>query len=649
MMSAKENNRVVFYSKHDSAWAHNLIRAEKLLDNEIQDDKLDLNDLLEFHHVKLYFDHNFYLDSWDDIMRNRYKELVKKKSEIARTFFLRISDENIIDYINLLEYRYKESFWDLIEYFQVYKKISTEVFVMTLNKFNWHITYILALKNTMRHYDNDIREFLMDYKDTAQLLMSKMEEKHRYDNEPRYFFPNSLTISDKEKIIEKYLDREDANLNYVNLILKSKDSKELKLSPKIRLKAKKKVVELNNEILKHGHSWKVGVEVAISKDQIEAVKYSSDTNTLKVCYSERYFNQLKNTLELFHVFSQLFDFIDRDGLITLVSKTAELDVLETIFMESKNEYKKGDTFFRKDCLSQLQLIIFDDYLSRRDISVEQIIEGYLNDFVKTNLNIGQLRFSFPSRSTSYVEKIRTLAPELDSLLKQYQLFVNDNEIDFELLELDSTPLRFSEISSLNRKKYAYAKGELFAKLKYIFFSSQSMMGFVKPYESKYDNLFALLTNEKVKFDDFENYQKDVINDMVSEKYLYIDPDNYVRIQKDIFLLIIAELNQTEVISYWNHEKFIRDVIDEMALDGMLYFENTLFTIPEQKYLNYYLNKKEFTNGLDLRNKYLHGTNSIVEREQKFDYYILLRIVVLFFLKIEDDLIINRYIVNSSIS
>lgn len=645
-MGAKENNRVVFYSKYDSAWAHNLIRAEKLLDNEIKDDKLDLNDLLEFHHIKLYFDHNFYLDSWDETSKNKYKGLIDQKFEIARIFFLTISDENIIDYINLLEYRYKESFWDLIEYFQVFKKISTEVFVIVLNKFDWHIRYILALKNTMRHYDNDIREFLMDYKDTAQLLMSKLEEKHRYDSEPRYLFPNSLTLSDKEKIIEKYLDREDANLNYVNLILKSKDSKELKLSPKIRLKAKKKATELNEEILKHGHSWKVGVEVAISKDQIEAVKYSSDTNTLKVCYSEQYFNQQENTLELFHVFSQVFDYIDRDGLITLVSKTAELDVLETIFMESKNEYKKGDTFFRKDCLSQLQLIIFDDYLSRRDTSIEQTIDGYLNDFLRPNLDIVQLRFSFPSKSASYIEKIRTLAPELDSLLKQYQLFVNDNEIDFELLELDSTPLRFSEISSLNSKKYAYAKGELFTKLKYIFFSSQSLMGFVKPHESKYENLYALLTNEKVKFYDFENYQRDVINDMVSEQYLYIDPDNYVRIKKDIFLLIIAELNQNEVISYWNHEIFIREVIDKMVENGILYFQQTLFTIHEQKYLNFYLNKKEFTNGLDLRNKYLHGTNSVVEKEQKFDYYILLRIIILVFLKMEDDLVIAKYIAKS---
>ncbi len=70
---------------------------------------------------------------------------------------------------------------------------------------------------------------------------------------------------------------------------------------------------------------------------------------------------------------------------------------------------------------------------------------------------------------------------------------------------------------------------------------------------------------------------------------------------------------------------------------MVKFENTLFTIEERKYLNYYLNKKEFSNGMDLRNKYLHGTNSSSEDEQQNDYQILLKLIILIIYKIKDDL------------
>ena len=48
--------------------------------------------------------------------------------------------------------------------------------------------------------------------------------------------------------------------------------------------------------------------------------------------------------------------------------------------------------------------------------------------------------------------------------------------------------------------------------------------------------------------------------------------------------------------------------------------------------NYFLNKKKFTNGMDLRNSFMHGTNPNSEDELINMYYILIRIIVLFLFK-----------------
>ena len=69
-------------------------------------------------------------------------------------------------------------------------------------------------------------------------------------------------------------------------------------------------------------------------------------------------------------------------------------------------------------------------------------------------------------------------------------------------------------------------------------------------------------------------------------------------------------------------------------------EDTLFNRLEQSYFNYYLNKREFTNGLDLRNSFMHGSNPKSEEIQKKYYYILLRILVLVVLKIHDDQVLR---------
>ena len=54
------------------------------------------------------------------------------------------------------------------------------------------------------------------------------------------------------------------------------------------------------------------------------------------------------------------------------------------------------------------------------------------------------------------------------------------------------------------------------------------------------------------------------------------------------------------------------------------------------YLNYMLNKSEYSNGLDLRNKYSHDTCSLKEEVQIQDYLELLKIMVLIIIKINEE-------------
>ena len=61
-----------------------------------------------------------------------------------------------------------------------------------------------------------------------------------------------------------------------------------------------------------------------------------------------------------------------------------------------------------------------------------------------------------------------------------------------------------------------------------------------------------------------------------------------------------------------------------------------FSKPEQDYLNYILNKSEFSNGLDLRNKYIHDTCPLDEKIQRQDYMELLKIMVLIMIKINEE-------------
>ncbi len=105
--------------------------------------------------------------------------------------------------------------------------------------------------------------------------------------------------------------------------------------------------------------------------------------------------------------------------------------------------------------------------------------------------------------------------------------------------------------------------------------------------------------------------------------------------------IYYDLYFNEVISFYHYPLAYQKVILNLAKKGKLYFEDTLFSNPEVKYINYYLNNRKVSNGLSLRNRYGHGTQPIKNDEdlhmQNYNY--LLYMIVLITIKINDDLCI----------
>lgn len=107
-------------------------------------------------------------------------------------------------------------------------------------------------------------------------------------------------------------------------------------------------------------------------------------------------------------------------------------------------------------------------------------------------------------------------------------------------------------------------------------------------------------------------------------------------------LISAALTERGINLYDNdvlclkHCDEFRDVIEELISNGDIVTASRLFSRPESNYLNYMLNKAEFSNGLDLRNRYAHGTYSKDENSQARDYFDLLKIMIMVLLKIKEE-------------
>ena len=245
----------------------------------------------------------------------------------------------------------------------------------------------------------------------------------------------------------------------------------------------------------------------------------------------------------------------------------------------------------------------------------------------------------PARGTTYLEKCRLVATELESIAKQYALYVQHGKIDPELLGISSRPVQYSYIPSLIEQKYVYPKEDS-KDIKYILhhlFSDQSGLGYIREGLSE-PTLFDLLKqHDSVKYEDFENFQKTDIRHLI-DLGLLKNKEGVISFGNKIKVKILLDVHLNDFLVYSKMDAAARKEVDAMIKKNYLSLGNTLLATQEADYFDYYLNKK-FTNGLELRNSYSHGTQSSFKEEaiHKMNYMTMLKLLILLTIKINDEL------------
>lgn len=236
--------------------------------------------------------------------------------------------------------------------------------------------------------------------------------------------------------------------------------------------------------------------------------------------------------------------------------------------------------------------------------------------------------------------MRTMCSELDSILRQFMLFVNNGEIDMELLEISRNSPLIEDIPSFFVKKYGYIVDTELLNISYLLFSDQSELAYVES-EKDYNNFAELIKNEDMLFSDFFEYQVLRLNWLKDKNIIYEDNHRYIRFMEIVRILEDFYNNDVICLSYYKNS----DLLDELITNKKIKFESTLFSKPERDYLNYILNDRQFDNGPSIRNKYLHGNNPQSIEEHESDYYQLLKIFALIVIKINEEFCLKDDLIN----
>lgn len=632
---------IKFYSEYDMSSGTNVRNIIEFV-NEFNDnqDEDNINKILMYFNIIKFYDVENFKNEIDTETEGRANDVIRV---IKRKIGKYIGVHKLYGFLNLyqdVDMSYKEDFLELVEKYNIYDHIEKQDFEHFVKNSNLHFSVILRYIKIVNAFDEALREYMLQDNSSASVLLRKYfynEDVKKNEN----FLPQSLTEEDKEKILLNYIESENPNTNHLEMIINFPSNSELKVGDRVKLKAKRRYKEEVEKIFSGNNGIKIGVAITYPENQKEEVIYSRNGMTTECSVSRSWIENNQDFNTLWNNFIYIFEFFDFQLRLNLVSKLSEVGIFERLARtNSKHLYKDFSAFKHNDMMSIVQIHSYIEVLNSYEIRLEEMIEWFFKVYLFEEFGISNYVVKMPTNSSSDFEKCRAILPEIDSILKQYKLYLEDGEIDQELLQVSSSHMFFKDCISCVDKKYAYPATGVFDTASNLLFSDQSGIFYLPEISEKYKNFYHLLMCEKVSLNDFTEYQIEGIEWLIENHLIYEDGDGYLKFANHSRARIFAELYYNEVISYWNCDSELRDEIDILINEDVLKFDNKLFTKGEQEYFDYHLNKSKFSNSLDLRNSYLHGTQTNDDELHKMNYLKFLKLIVIIIVKLNDDLCIR---------
>lgn len=594
-------------------------------------------DAIELHNVQLFIASGMHPSEYSPAERSAADTLAPQLRASAFRFFGAINDTNVAEQLTAIPYYYRSDLLDLLARNKAFERCDAQVMLRALADAGVSLAEELGSKKLVAAYDSHIREALItDARNGEHLVRKYLQE----DESPNVHLPDSFTPSDARHLLDNYLDSADANLNYVRLIATAPIDPRTGVGAKIKLKAKRRSERMVEELFKEESATKIktGVEVRLVDSQQEPSRAELDDMVTVFTYSRSWLEETLDNSSILNNFQHLFEFADDQTLLTLPSYPAELGIFERFMTtRGRKDYQIGSAFRAKDLGSLLQTRLYQDYLSTRDINLEDVIAWFFDTYLVEEF--GALNFSFAptTAASSYLQKARHLFAEMEGLVNQFRHYVQDGELDRELLAVTSDPVAYRQIPSMLDGKYVYAAdNEEIRGVLHTLFSDQSRLNYIND-KLKDESAARLLIQNEVSYTDFHEYQQSAVDQLI-KLGLVEDTGARVQITDTQEFLLLYRIFTKQTATYHRLSPRGRMHVDALEARGWVTRKSSLLSTAEASYFNYFLNKTEFSNGPELRNKYLHGSqaNSASEDEHFHTYLTALRMLLALVIKMNDE-------------
>lgn len=551
-----------------------------------------------------------------------------------------LASSGILGIYEELEMQYATQFWGLVHACGAEKMISGEEIDELLSRHIECLAPILENDKLVKLFDAEIRKSLVDnpyY--SAELLIREYATESRSQN--AIYLPKCLSQGDFDSIMAGYLDDQRANPNYMEVLFNwpSGATKcRFSPSPDVKVRAKRAHDEAMDAIFRQGTGLKYGAGVRIDPEQIACKGVKAEGLTLTYSFSETWLAKYTDNASIMNNCRYLLDVVDRSGLMSAPAHShEESGLLATLGSHVLGEYRMNTISSMRESLANVEVIAYANFLESRGSRLEDVLEWTYNDYFEEEYSISGFTLALPTRGTSWLDKCKSIGPEIERAVKSYSIYLRIGKIDGDYFPYESFKT-FGTLNALSEKKYA-VDGACFYKWGFYLFSDQCMLTYRRGHRDRARCFFDLISNAMVTFDDYDAAYVEVLQQLVDRQLVSACEETGALSPTPRSICLKAVWDNGAIALRGCGDGDLA-LIDGLVSDEMLSYCGKLFTPDEAAYLDYMFNDASFPNSQGLRNRYDHAHSPIADPNAvniRTDYYRMLTLLVAITLKINDEL------------
>lgn len=407
-------------------------------------DMLELVEILNWLEDRNFIDRVVLNDNLEKKIYNILGKSINSKEKKKELFQIYLSEEGFNT----------KNFHKLFIKFKIWESLEDDDFKEYLLSSKRNLEYLMRDKKIIEKFSPVIHNsFLTDsihISDNINLIMNS----DKTINFPRSFLNSDIFQKMVEKLISNKSKADNRSISLYQQILDFKSSI-FPLNESIRFQLQ----SLINDYWEQQHensnalsSIQVSLKEDLGVDTPIDVKING-TNA-SVFLSKQWLNAIPREDFIFYILPGIY--VDQFNRFLSISRAAvpKKELAEIIIGNSYNENMYRDDIITMlwDRIVTVITATLKGYLEKNNESIEKIISKYINERIKKVHGIDGFSMNDIDPTLPYHTKIKLLSIELESVLKQFQLFVTYKKVNIAYLEY-MPPLDINAIKSMKPEKY----------------------------------------------------------------------------------------------------------------------------------------------------------------------------------------------------